>query len=153
MFFKVIILFSLMLVQFGNAYCQEHNSSYQRIIQKNKIGKTYVDRSKTDTVWRTYLGVLFDTIDNSNYHVISEFAKIRAASTWHGQSNVFLLNKQGEIIWTILIGMPDELPIKLKANSFYFKEGDRLVNARYGLVSKQLFCVHTARCYEVIRND
>ena len=140
-----------MLVQFGNAYCQEHNSSYQRIIQKNKIGKTYVDRSKTDTVWRIYLGVLFDTTDNSNYHVISEFAKIRAGSTWHGQSNVFLLNKQGEIIWTILIGMPDELPIKLEANSFYFKEGDKVINSRYGLV-EQLFCVLPNRCYEVVRN-
>lgn len=152
MSFKFIILFSLMLGQFGNASCQEHNSSYLRIIQKNKIGKTYVYRSKTDTVWRTYLGVLIDTTDNSTYHVISEFAKIKAASTWHGQSNVFLLNKQGEIIWTILIGMPDELPIKLMANSFYFKDEDKVINSRYGLVGN-LYCVLPNRCYEVVRNE
>lgn len=82
-----------MLLQFGNASCQEHDSAYRTIIQKNKIGKTYVYRSKTDTVWRTYLGVLTDTTDNSTYHVISEFAKIKAALTWHGQINIFLLNK------------------------------------------------------------
>jgi hypothetical protein len=142
-----------MLLQFGNAFCQEHDSAYRTIIQKNKIGKTYVYRSKTDTVWRTYLGVLIDTTDNSTYHVISEFAKIRAASTWHGQSNVFLLNKQGEIIWTILIGMPDELPIKLMANSFYFKDEDKVINSRYGLVGNLLFCVLPNRCYEVVCND
>jgi hypothetical protein len=98
------------------------------------------------------MGGLIDTSDNSTYHVISEFEKIRADLTWHGQSNVFLLNKQGEIIWTIFIGMPDELPIKLEANSFYFKEEDKVINSRYRLVDN-LYCVLPNRCYEVVRNQ
>lgn len=153
MLFKFIIFIFLTLFQSGNASCQQHYSSYQKIIQKNKIGRINVEQSKTDTVWRTYLGILFDTSANVHYHVISEFNKIRAASTWHGQSNVYLLNKQGEIVWSILIGMPDELPIKLEANSFYFKEGKKIVSARYRLVNNQLFCVHPRRCYEVVQNQ
>lgn len=150
---KFIIFIFLILFHSGNAFCQQYYGSYQKIIQKNKIGRTYVDQSKTDTVWRTYLGILFDTSATVNYHVISEFKKIRAASTWNGQSNVYLLNKQGKIVWSILIGMPDELPIKLEANSFYFKEGKKIVSARFGVVNNQLFCVHPRRCYEVVQNQ
>jgi len=70
---KFIIMYFLLLFQFGDTNCQDHNSSYRRIIQKNKIGKTYFNRSK-----------------------------IRAASIWHGQNNVLLLCLSPLNDWTEL---------------------------------------------------
>ena len=74
---------------------------------------------------------------------------MRASSTWHGHSNVFLVNKAGDIVFTILIGMPDELPFRLKNNEFYFKDNKRIIKAPFKLVAKSLYCIDSTRCYEV----
>ena len=149
--YKFAIIFLLVLVGAKSSFSQQSVQSFKQIVEGGKIGKTYVHKSVTDSTWRTYLGSITDSITKSTLHVISEFEKVRAAETWHGHSNVFLVNHNGKMAYWILFGMPDELPFQLKNNELYFKDGTKTIKAPFKLVAKNLFCLYSTRCYEVIK--
>lgn len=151
MLFKYTVTILLIIGWSNFSNCQEIGDSFKKIIREGKVGKTNIIKSPLDTTWSTYLGEIRFGDKDSTFYVISEFQKVNSNSTWHGHSNVFLLDKNGKAVWRVLIGMPDELPEKLKNNYFYFKEGNQTIQSKFELVGNYLFCVHKNRCYEVVR--
>lgn len=127
------------------------NRVYLQIIKENKIGKVHVHKSATDTTWRTFLGFLKVDTAGIRFGVISEFEKVKASSTWHGHSSVYLIDEKGNPKWRMIVPMPDELPIKLQGNSFCFYIDGKTACAVYKLVGGNLFCVDPTHCFEVVQ--
>ncbi|SJZ31931.1 hypothetical protein [Sediminibacterium ginsengisoli] len=133
---------------FNKCIGQTKTSAFKKIIIAGVKNKTYIQTSPIDTARRIYLGVL--TVDSASLNVISEFKKSKAASTWHGHSNVYLVEGSGKITYRIIFSFPDESPLRLNKNTFTFKHNGKLISAPYKLVGQHLYCPALESCYEVV---
>ena len=107
------------------SFCQPDEKEYKTVLTLQKIGKTYRTAFKTDTFWKTYLGVITDPNNRVKYHIVKEFSKNQAASTWHGHSMILFFDVHKKLKATYDAGMPDDLPFKLVYNTFYFHYDDK----------------------------
>jgi hypothetical protein len=106
------------------SFCQPDEKEFKAILTLQKIGKAYRSGSPIDTAWRTYLGVITDSNNRVKYHVVKEFYKLQAGSTWHGHSSIYFFDVKKKLKATYDAGMPADLPFKIVHNTFYFHYDD-----------------------------
>jgi hypothetical protein len=127
--------------------------SFKEILSVKTINKTFVNQSKEDTTWRTYLGKITDSKYRTIYYVISEFNKIKAAVTWHGHSNVYFFNRKEKFVARFDMELPENLPIRLQKNTLYFKDkgnAGKIHGVKITSPLQKFICVGPNECGEAI---
>jgi hypothetical protein len=149
---KLIIL--ILLLNTTNKSYSKKNYSFKKIIHSNIIGKVFINKSNEDTCWRTYLGKIYDKKKKVKYYVIKEFSKNKAASTWHGHSNIYIFGLSKILFASINVGMPDNLPYKYYNNTFYFhyKENNvlKIYKTKIETPIPKIFCCEPSGCDAII---
>lgn len=127
--------------------------SFKKILEMKAVNKTFVNKSKEDTTWRTYLGSLKNDKNETLFFVIKEFDKIKAASTWHGHSNVYFFNRKGKIIARLDVALPENLPLRIQKDILYFPD-DKISGTVHAVkIGRSLppdICLKPDWCDEVI---
>lgn len=142
----VVLCFSTR-VQAQRKYC------FKTILNIKAINKTFINKSNEDTTWRTYLGRITNDKNQTLIYIIKEFNKVKAASTWHGHSNVYFFNPNGKMIARFDVALPENLPTQLHKNALYFpddKIADKVHKVRIANPLPKNIFIKLDWCNEVI---
>jgi len=93
-------------------------------IEKN-IGKEIYQKTEHGDIRSTYLGKITDKNQKNLFYVVKEFSRVKAAIIYHGNSRLIFYNADKKFKAQYHFDMPDELPVKLNANTLYFIDKDQ----------------------------
>ena len=137
----------LLLILILSTSIKDIEPSYLQFINPEKIGvkQTEVDADST-VIERTYLGQL-KLLDNANkminYHVISEFRLIQAATTKRGKSCVLFIDENGKCVRQYNLELPSELPTAIENNLLLFSERPLRLSHL-----PDMLCIPSGACYD-----
>jgi hypothetical protein len=138
----------LLLILILSPSIEDKQPAYLQFINPEKIGvkQTEIDADST-IIERTYLGQLklSEALNNKkiNYHVISEFRLIQAATTKRGKSCVLFIDENGQVVRQYNLDLHIELPTAIKDNYLIF--GDRTLTLSH---LPDLLCIPNGACYD-----
>ena len=116
----------ILLLLISSTWClgQSIDDSNINLTQKN-IGKNILQSTKESDLRSTYLGKITDKDGKVKFYVVKEFSRIKAAIIYHGNSRLIFYNADKKFKAQYHFDMPDELPVKLNANTLYFIDKDQ----------------------------
>jgi hypothetical protein len=150
---RLICLLLLTLVCSTAMSRDQQAYSFRSILNTRAANKTFVSKSRSDTTRRTYLGKITGRDHRTIYYVIKEFNKIKAASTWHGHSNIYFFNAGYRLVASVDVGSPEDLPVRLKNNTLYFHDDnspDKLHGVKITNRLPKFICIRPNDCEEVM---
>jgi len=111
----------ILVLLISSAWCfgQSIDDPNIDLAQKN-IGKNIFQKIKNGDLRSIYLGKITDKNRKVKFYVVKEFSRIKAAMVYHGHSRLIFYNADKKFKAQYQFDMPDELPVKLKANTLYF---------------------------------
>ena len=145
----IIILITLFFEANGSGQVNDYSKYIKdQLINKKQTVKTHDD--KEDIV---YLGKIKNYDGEVLFYVLAIYREVQAAIEIHGHSNVLYLDKKKVLKKQFDLGLPDDLPFKLKNNTLYFhyfnrktKKTELFVN-HVGTEIPKLLCVGPEDCY------
>ncbi len=138
----------LLLILILSPSIEDKQPAYLQFINPEKIGvkQTEIDADST-IIERTYLGQLklSEASNNKtiNYHVISEFRLIQAATSQRGRSCILFIDENGKGVRQYNLDLPSELPTAINDNHLIFQ--DRKVKL---ICLPELLCIPNGACYD-----
>lgn len=148
---KFTVLF-ISLLATSTIYGQKYHS-FKSLLSNLKVGKVSINESYNDTTWQTYLGKITSEKKDKFYYVFKEFKKVRAATTWHGQSNLYFFTEQKKLYAIINLEMPYNLPFRLSKNKLSFKYSQngttQFIISKVPYSLPPLICFGPVGCYDV----
>jgi hypothetical protein len=116
---------------------------------------TSMQKQQNDKSVKKYLGSVESPSGAVLYHVMTHFYTVQASSELHGHSRILFFDKGWKQLAYYEVGMPDELPDKLKNNSLCFKYASANNKQREyqlligSVLPKQLCIEPDANCYTI----
>lgn len=138
----------LLLMSILSSAIQDDKPSYLKYLNPQKIGVKQIEFDTDSTKFeRTYLGklVLSDSMHSKsiNYHVITEFRIIPAATSQKGMSCLLFIDDNGYLVRQYNMDLPNELPTSIKDNLLLF--GYRPLRLTH---LPDLLCIPRGGCFE-----
>ncbi|MBK8925040.1 MAG: hypothetical protein IPM74_03815 [Crocinitomicaceae bacterium] len=95
-----------------------------------------------------YIGFISDIELQTEFHVVTEFCKIKTADSYRGNSKVAFVNEKLKYARVYYLKDPKELPISIEKNSllFNFKGTKKGLQFKGGL--PDMLCIPDGGCYE-----
>jgi hypothetical protein len=138
----------LLLMSILSSAIQDDKPSYLKYLNPEKIGIKQIEIDADSTIIeRRYLGELKlsdSSYENSiNYHVVSEFRLIPAASSHKGRSSLLFIDENGILVRQYNMGLPSNLPTVIKDKLLIFENKALILNHLL-----ELLCIPSGACFE-----
>jgi hypothetical protein len=138
----------LLLMSILSSAIQDDKPSYLKYLNHEKIGIKQIEIDADSTIIeRRYLGELklSDSINEHsiNYHVVSEFRLIPAASSHKGRSSLLFIDENGILVRQYNMGLPIELPTAINNNELMFGSKSLKLSSL-----PNLLCIPSGVCFE-----
>jgi hypothetical protein len=145
------IIITILVTLFFNANGQVKD--YSKYINDQLINKKQTAKTPDDKEEIIYLGKIKSSNGKILFYILSIYSEVQAAIQIHGHSNVLYLDREKVIKKQFDLGLPDELPFKLKNNTLYFhyyndktKKTELYAN-HVGTGLPKILCVGPEDCY------
>jgi hypothetical protein len=127
-------------------------SDYAKYIVADSLKKTHVVKNKYGDEKINYLGAIKKTNGDTLYYIVTVFSRVKAARVMHGHSNIIYLGRDFKEKKRYDVGLPEELPYKLKNNTLFFKYLDeesnktKIFKNKVGTTLPKIMCVGPDLC-------
>lgn len=145
---KVILTISIFAL-YSEVFGQRDYAKF--VLAENIKRKQVVSMNDGSSEEIIYLGEVKDKDGEAIYHILSVFRLVQAAIVKHGHTEVVFLDRSLGLTKKYSLGLPEELPFRLKDNSlyFYYTEGKarKIFHMEISQQLPGLLCVSPNACY------
>ncbi len=141
-------------IELENNYFENENldslefENYYTFVKPDSVGivQHSIDSNLNES-FINYLGTIYCVERDLTYDVITKFDLILMADGHRGNSKVIFLGKIKKTCRIFYVDMPDELPIFIKDNEFFFYVNEDTTEENFNECLLPLFCTPLNSCY------